>query len=152
MYITRTNFSCQVHSMCYSVKYSFNPSLMPKGGFQSPPYVFFRITFVCSGIFFALFDIPRPYIDAHFGENRLQISVRVLGIYFFSQRGQFQENRRCFIPSLQTYSIIRISASMTHRNKIPKTTPTLSGSGNSMTQSAILFDVTGSRKFKMAAV
>jgi hypothetical protein len=41
---------------------------------------------------------------------------------------------------------------MTHRNIISKAVPMFSGSGNSMPPSTILSDVTGSRKFKTAAV
>ena len=45
-----------------------------------------------------------------------------------------------------------ISGSVTPRNEIPTATPTFSGSRNSMALLWILYSVSGSRNFKMAAV
>ena len=62
------------------------------------------------------------------------------------------ENRRFFYRSLPTYFTRRISASVAHRNEIPKATPIFSGTGNPMASIGILYDVTRSLKSKMAAV
>jgi len=52
----------------------------PRGASGAHPLCFFRITFFAADFIFSLLGIPHQYMIAHYGENRLQISLRVLEI------------------------------------------------------------------------
>ena len=77
--------------------------------------MFFMITFLSPNIF-SLLSISHQYIDAHFGGNRLQLSFRVLEIYFLSVRSISGKTEDVYqhTDRLPTYFTRRTSTSMTH--------------------------------------
>jgi len=85
--------------------------------------MFFRITFLSPNIF-SLISISHQYIDAHFGGNRLQLSFRVLEIYFLSVRSISGKTEDVYqhTDRLPTYFTRRTSTYDTYRDIIQKAT------------------------------